>query len=102
MPEVQRQQASRGTILVVIGTLCVLFGLFLFSQRLGLAEIFLGAHFLFGIPVSSADALKILLVALGTAIIVLKGIVIVAAGVFLLSRNGIVVASEGSVAPTHR
>jgi hypothetical protein len=101
MPEVQRQQANRGTILLVIGALCVVFGLFLFSQRVGLAEIFLGAHFLFGIPVSSGDALKVLMVAMGTAAIVLQGIVIAVAGVILFSRNERVVASEGSVAPTH-
>jgi hypothetical protein len=102
MTEAQRQQSSSGTILLVIGALCILSGLFLFSQRADLAEFFLGAQFLLGVPATSTDALKVLLAAIGTGILVLKGVVILAAGVFVLSRNGNVVASERTAAPTHR
>ena len=97
MSEVQR----RGTILLVIGALCVLFGFFLYSQRVGLAETFLGAHFVFGIPFTNADSLKLLAVGIGTSALVLKGILILVAGLVLYSKNG-AVASEHAPAPTPR
>lgn len=101
MTEAQRQQASSGTILLIIGALCVLSGLFLFSQRVDLAEFFLGAHFPLGNPATSTNALKVLLVAIGTGIVVLKGIVLLAAGVFVHSLSGNATASEGTVASSH-
>ena len=97
MSEVQR----RGMILMVIGALCVLFGLFLYSQRLGVAETFLGAHFLFGIPITGADALKVLVAGIGAAALALKGIVIGGVGLILFSKNGSV-PSEPTAAPTPR
>ncbi|MFL6202113.1 MAG: hypothetical protein ACJ76J_23310 [Thermoanaerobaculia bacterium] len=105
MSEVQRQQASRGMILLVIGGLCILLGLVLFSQRLGLAETFLGAHFLFGIPVSNGDALKVLVVAIGTSILVIKGIVLAVVGLVMFSKsfaNQSIAAPETTAASTHR
>ena len=97
MSEVQR----RGTILLVIGALCVLLGFFLYSQRAGLAETFLGAHFLFGIPITNADSFKLLAVSIATSALALKGIVILGVGLVLYSKNG-AVASEHATAPTPR
>ena len=104
MSEVQRQQTSRGSILMVIGGFCVLLGLFLFSHRLGLAQIFLGAHYWFGVPVSSGDALKVLVVAVGTSFIVIKGIVIAAVGLVMFSKSSAQseAAPGTTAASTHR
>ncbi|HET9228450.1 MAG TPA: hypothetical protein VFR31_17370 [Thermoanaerobaculia bacterium] len=97
MSDVQR----RGMILMVIGALCVLFGIFLYSQRVGLAEVVLGAHFWFGIPVSSADSLKLLVTGIGTSALTLKGFVIGAVGLVLFSKNG-AVTSDRTATPTPR
>lgn len=83
------------TVLFVTGTLCVLFGLFILGQRLGVAELFLGAHFLFGMPLTSADALKVQVVSVGGVVFLLKGIVILLTGLVYLSRN----ASPGGASP---
>lgn len=87
MPEVQRQPASSGTILLVTGALCVLLGLFAFSQRLDLAQLFLGARFLFGVPLANIDALKVLFVSIGSGILVIKGIVLAVVGVVQFSKT---------------
>lgn len=75
------------TALFVTGTLCLLFGLFVLSQRLGVAELFLGAHFLFGFPITNTDALKVEAVSVGGVLLLLEGIVILAYGLLYLSRN---------------
>lgn len=97
MSDVQR----RGMILMVIGAFCVLFGIFLYSQRLDLAETFLGAHFLFGIPVSSTDALKLLAAGIATSALTLQGFVIGVVGLVLFSKNG-AVSPDRTATPTPR
>lgn len=97
MSDVQR----RGMILMVIGALCVLFGIFLYSQRLGLAETFLGAHFLFGIPITNGDSFKVLVAGIATSALTLQGFVIGAVGLVLFSKNG-PVASDRTATPAPR
>lgn len=87
MTEIQRQQAGRSTmILLMTGGLCVLSGLFLFNYRLGFAQFFLGAHSFFGMPVTSGDGLKVLVVGLGSAVVVMMGVVIGVAGLVVYSK----------------
>lgn len=87
MSEVQRPHANRGVILLVIGALAVVSGLFLYSNRADLAEFFLGARFLFGIPVTNADSLKLLAVAVATSAVAFKGLLIAGVGIVLLAKN---------------
>lgn len=98
MHEIQHQQTSRTTIFLTVGALCFFAGLFAFGNRLGLAEIFLGAHALFGLPLTSGDALKVLAVGIGSALLALQGIVLVVAGLISFSRS----ASPSSAAASHR
>ena len=92
---------KNGTILLVVGALCVVLGFFLFGNRVGLAETFLGAHSLFGIPVTNLDATKVLAVGLGAAILVIKGIVLAIVGAVQLSKGG-AATPAGTVASTNR
>jgi hypothetical protein len=85
----------------VTGALCLLFSLFALSQRLGIAELFLGAHFLFGAPITGMDALKVESVTVIGGVLLLKGIVILGSGFVFYGRNATLnaAAPEGT-APT--
>lgn len=87
MAEVQRSQSSSSMILVVVGILCVLAGLIILQQRVGFSEVFLSSHHLFGVPLTSADSLKDLAVAVGSALLALQGIVLIGAGIVTSSRS---------------
>jgi ABC-type uncharacterized transport system permease subunit len=87
MSDIQRQQAHSSKILLIAGSLCALFGLFMFAQRQGLASFFFGAHFLFGIPLTGGDALKVNMMALSSVVTVLMGLVILAVGMVLFLKS---------------
>lgn len=87
MSELRVPRRVNTSVLFVTGTLCVLFGLFVLGQRLGVADLFLGAHFLFGMPITNADALKVQVVSVGGVVFLLKGIVLLVTGLVYLSKN---------------
>ena len=80
MSEAQNSNAQKGKILLIAGSLCTLLGLFMYSLRFAYAELFLGARFLFGIPIQDSDTLKVLVVAAGSFVMILKGLIILGVG----------------------
>jgi len=104
MSEIQRQQAQNSKILLVAGSLCALFGLFMYAQRAGFAGFFLGAQFLFGIPYTNSDAFKVFFITIGSLIIVLMGLVLCAVGVVLFlkySSTASGASTSDTATPTH-
>jgi len=99
---VQRQQNNSGTILLVVGALCIVIGFILFGNRVGLAETFLGAHSLFGIPLTNLDAAKVTAAAFGTGLLVLQGIVLAVVGAVQLSKSGTLAPPEETATSTNR
>lgn len=97
MSDSQRQHAQSGTTLLVAGILCTFFGLFMYGLRLGFAEFFFNARFLFGIPLTNADAFKVLLITISSGLTTLVGIVLlgVALSLFLKVQPA---SSQGSAA----
>jgi len=81
MSETQNSNAQSNKVLLVVGSLCTLFGLFTYGQRQGFADFFLNAHFLFGIPLTEADAVKVVLITIGSVITILMGLTILGVGV---------------------
>lgn len=102
MYNVQRQQASSSTILLAVGALCIFAGMFIFGNRLGFAEIFLGAHSVFGLPFTNGDSLKVLFIGFASALVVIQGIGLVVAGLVVRSKSADKSASpESAPASTH-
>ena len=104
MSQTQNPNAQSSKILLVAGSLCTLFGLFMYGQRLGFAGFFFNAHFLFGLPLTGTDALKATIITIGSVITILMGLTLLGVGLVLLLKSSAQSgASQGSTAtPTHR
>jgi hypothetical protein len=87
MSTTQQPQANKSMVLFVVGALTTLFGLFMYAHRVDFAEFFLGAHLLFGLPLTGGDAFKVLFMAAGSGVITLMGIIIVVAGIVVFSKT---------------
>jgi hypothetical protein len=95
----QSYHAQSSKILLIAGSLCVLFGFFLFAQRQDLASFFLGARFLFGHPITGADAFKVTFVAIGSTVATLMGLVLAGVGLTLALRSSQVPGGTPSTHP---
>ena len=69
-----------GIGMTITGGLTSLVGLILMSIRLSLAEMFLGAHTLFGMPFAQEDAVKVVLVSLFALAMIGVGVIVFLAG----------------------
>jgi hypothetical protein len=83
MSAIQRPSTRDSMLLFGAGTLCSLCGLSMFAARSAFASFFLGANFLFGVPLTSGDALKALFVGFEGIIAMGMGGVLLAVGLFL-------------------
>jgi len=103
MSEAQRQQAQSSKILLVAGSLCSLFGLFMYAQRQGFAGLLMGARFLIGMPYTNDDAFKVFLIAAASSVTVVMGIVLLMVGMalFLKSSAADGASPSGTATPTH-
>jgi hypothetical protein len=100
----QHPPASAGMALGASGIGCLVMSLMIYSQRQFFAALLFGAHFLFGIPLTGDDSLKLLFVGLGSLVGVVSGFVLVIAGVIVFARAPrLASGSEGVVdLPTAR
>ena len=73
-------------ILMVTGVLATLFGALIFSARAKVASVVLGANVAFGMGVVEADATKIGIVGLVSAVMFIAGLVLAIVG-FLKSEK---------------
>lgn len=80
MSTIHREPPLTGVLLALGGVLLTAFGCFAFGQRQEIAALFLGADFLFGIPVTQNDSWKMQLVggesilaAIGGALLMISG-----------------------------
>jgi hypothetical protein len=103
MSEIQRQQAQGSKILLVAGSLCSLFGMFMYAQRNGFAEFFMGARFLFGMPYTNDDAFKVFLITAASSITIVMGVVLLAVGVALFLKSSAAggASPSGTATSTH-
>jgi uncharacterized membrane protein len=92
MPQLQRQSLQAHTILLLTGGLCTLLGLFAYVQRVAFAQLFLGARFFFGGPVTNVDGFKLLMVSGGSVLAAVSGIAILVVGVVYAARSSAVAA----------
>lgn len=95
MSEIQKSSNGGNLILLGVGILCLLGGFAMVSDCASFASTFLGARFLFGIPLSDADRLKVLFIEGGGFLTALQGSLLCIVGLFRLARNG---APQGTTA----
>lgn len=87
MSEIQSSNAHTGKQLLIAGSLCTLCGMFLYSQRMGLAGFFFGAQFLWGMPLTNLDVFKVFTMSAGSLITILMGIIILGVGAAFFAKS---------------
>jgi hypothetical protein len=86
MSEIARPSTGNPMILVKSGVFCLLGGFFMFAARASFASFFLGANFLFGIPLTGGDVFKVLFFE-GVSVVTLgMGLVLLIVGLILKSK----------------
>jgi hypothetical protein len=87
MPAIHRNSPHLVLLLTLGGFLCTLFGFFAFGQRYALASVFLGADFLFGLPLTKSDSYKVLFVGIQSLGAVGLGLTMLISGVVVAVVN---------------
>jgi hypothetical protein len=100
----QRDSSIASVALLAIGLLSLLLSLIALGQGRTVAALLLGARFLFDVPYSASDSLKLLFVGFGSGVGILMSLVLIVAGGVVLSRasraqNG---PAGAETFPTHR
>ncbi len=89
--------------LFATGIPCFLVSLIILGQRHAVAAMFFGARFLFSVPLTEDDSLKLLFVTCGSLIGSGMGLVLIGAGVIVFARASRVISSTGvPPVPTNR
>ena len=87
MPLNQHESTRASLILLAVGIPCLLLSGIILSQRYDVAALVLGARFLFSLPFSSADSLKLLFVELVSVAGLLMSLTLIVAGVAVFARS---------------
>jgi hypothetical protein len=101
MAEIQRPLLSDSTLLFGGGALCFICGLFMLAERSAVAAFFLSADFLFGLPLTSSDAFKVLFVELGGLAAIGMGIILFVVGRFVYSKAKASMPQGAAATPTN-
>jgi hypothetical protein len=72
-----------GVLLAVGGVFCAALGFLAYGSRQAIAATFLGADFLFGVPVTRDDSWKVLLVGGESILAILGGVLLILSGLVI-------------------
>lgn len=83
----RRENNNASVTLFAAGIPCLLLSLLVYTQRHMVAAILLGARFLFGMPLTGDDSLKLLFVGFGSLVGTLMGLALIVAGAIVFART---------------
>lgn len=98
------RNSNPAVTLFAFGIPCLLASLLVYSQRHLMAASLFGARFLFGVPLTGDDSLKLLFVGFGSMVGILMSLALIVAGVIAFARSSQVRSGSEPAAtlPTHR